>query len=239
MADFEAARANQCAIEAQLDGSTPPPEGVAETFDPARVIARPSISYRNRSLRDLGVPAQPLEFLVPCNFQASDGDVGSCINGPAGQAIDPYRRLASKWALQYQFAVTGTDPEDQTVFPIEIPITMGAAEVREVDFENGPILDSSQLKVVGGNHADPGEYFPDDPKLRKVSADITVRCKVQEDGSLICGLKPGTSSPAEEFTMGAIRFVELLEIETQLRDGTSAIGGFIERRILFKGQASK
>jgi hypothetical protein len=232
LVDYEAARGHECSVRVQIDGYTPPPPGL-ESFDPARVISRPSISFRNRSLRDLGVPPQPLEFLVPCNFRASNGKVGSCINGPAHQAIDPYRKLAASWALQYQFAVRNDDPNEQTVHSIEIPITVSASDARDVDFGSGAVLDIRNLKVVSGNRVDPADYSPDDPKLRKIPADITLRCKVQEDGSLICGLKPGTSSPAEEFTRAAIRLAENLEIETTLRDGTSAIGGVFDRRIRF------
>jgi hypothetical protein len=57
---------------------------------------------------------------------------------------------------------------------------------------------------------------------------------VQEDGSMICGLKPGTTSPADAFTRGAILLAEHLEIEPTLRDGSSAVGGFIDRRIAFR-----
>jgi len=87
---------------------------------------------------------------------------------------------------------------------------------------------------VAGDRVSPEGYFPEDPALSKTSADITVRCKVQEDGSMICGLKPGTASPADAFTRGAILLAEHLEIATTLRDGRSAVGGFIDRRIVFQ-----
>ena len=67
----------------------------------------------------------------------------------------------------------------------------------------------------------------------------SVRCQVQEDGSLICGLKPGTTSPAEAFTRGAIRFAENLEVEPVLGDGRTAVGGFVDRRIQFRAAAAK
>jgi hypothetical protein len=234
LTDYRIKPARECAIRVQIEGITPPPEGVDVSFDPKRVIAGPTISYRNRSLRELGVPATPLEFLVPCNLQGSTGDVGTCINGPSNESVDPYRRLASQWALAYRLDTGATDPEDRTMFGIEIPITMGPADVREVDFETGPVLDPKQLKVVAGDRVSPEGYFPEDPQLRKMSADIAVRCKVQEDGSMICGLKPGTTSPADAFTRGAILLAEHLEIEPTLRDGSSAVGGFIDRRIAFR-----
>jgi len=234
MTDYKIKPARECGIRVDIQGITPPPEGVNVTFDPKRVVAGPSISYRNRSLRELGVPEKPLEILVLCNMQGSTGKVGFCMNDP-----DPYRRLASKWALAYRLDTGATDPEDRTMFGIEIPITMGPADVRDVDFENGPVLDPKQVKVVSGDRVSPEGYFPEDPALSKMSADITVRCKVQEDGSVICGLKPGTTSPADAFTRGAILLAEHLEIETTLRDGTSAVGGFIDRRIVFRPAASQ
>jgi hypothetical protein len=234
LADYRSRGARECDIRVEIDGVTPPPAGMDVGFDPARVLARPSISYRNRSLRELGVPAKPLEFLVPCNMQGSTGDVGSCINGPSNQAVDPYRKLASQWALAYRLDTGATDPEDRTMFGIEIPITMGPADVREVDFDDGPVLDVKKVRIVSGDRVSPEGYFPEDPKLARMSADLTVRCKVQEDGSMICGLKPGTASPADAFTRGAVLLAENLEIETRLSDGTSAVGGFIDRRIVFR-----
>jgi hypothetical protein len=234
LADYEAARGHECDIRVRVDGNTPPPPGLRVTFDPARVLARPTISYRNRSLRDLGVPASPREFIVQCALQAADGTVGTCISGPAGGDIDPYRKLASQWALSYRLDIGAADADDRTMYPIEIPISMGAAEVREVDLMNGRLLDLTQIKVVRGARVDPSDYFPADPELRKSSADLLIRCQVQEDGSMICGLKPGSTSPAPPFISGAIRLAENLEIEPTLRDGSSAVGGLIERRVQFK-----
>lgn len=232
-ADYEAARGRECSIEARLDGQTPPPPALNVSFDAGRVIAGPSISYRNRSLRDIGVPATPIEFVVPCSVRVSDGKIGSCINGAAGENIDPYRRLASNWALRYRLDMGATDPEDRTMYPIDVPVTLSAADVRDVDLTGARILDVAQLKVVRGQHVDASDYFPSDPALRKTAADVTVCCQVQEDGSLICGIKPGGASPASAFTEAAVRFAENLEVEPTLLDGTSAVGGIIERRVRF------
>ncbi|MFO1227796.1 hypothetical protein [Roseateles sp.] len=237
--DFDENRGRQCNISARLDAQSPPPKHLNVSWDPARVIARPTIAYRNRSLRALGVPPQPLTVLVPCNIQASNGRIGSCLNGPAGQPIDPFRKLASDWALRYQLDIGTTDPQDQTVYPIDLPITISNDDVRDVDLESGTVLDLAQVKVVRNGRRDAADYLPNDPQLRQMSADIAVRCKVLEDGSMICGLKPGTTSPAEGFTLAAIQFCESLEIDPKLRDGSSAVGGFVERRLQFRSQASK
>jgi len=237
--DYDEARGRECAITAQLDGQSPPPQGLNLAWDPQRLIASPSIAYRNRSLRNLGVPAQPLTLLMPCSIHARSGRVGSCVMGPANETIDPYRKLASNWAVRYQLDIGATDPQDLTRYPIEIPVTMSAADVREVDLENGAVLDIAQLRVVRGLAVDPADYFPRGPQFSKMSADITVRCKVQEDGSMICGLKPGTASPAEAITLAAIQFAENLEVDPKLRDGSSAVGGFVERRLQFKDSSSR
>lgn len=236
--DYDDTRGRECDIRAKLDGQSPPPKGLNIAWDPARVVARPTIAYRNRSLRALGVPPQPLMLLVPCNIQASNGRVGACTIGAANETVDPYRKLASSWALRHQLDIGATDPQDRTVYPIDIPVTMSAADVREVDLENGSVLDVAQLRVVRGNRADPADYFPADPQFSRMSADIAVRCKVQEDGSMICGLKPGTTSPAEAFTLAAIHFAENLEVDPRLRDGSSAVGGFVDRRLQFKARSS-
>jgi hypothetical protein len=49
--------------------------------------------------------------------------------------------------------------------------------------------------------------------------------------------EPGTTSPDDAFTRGAILLAEHLEIEPTLRDGRSAVGGFIDRRIVFRPAA--
>lgn len=237
--DYDEARGRECAITAQLDGQSPPPQGLNLGWDPERVIARPTIAYRNRSLRSLGVPAQPLTLRLPCTILASNGRVGSCVSGPANETVDPYRKLASNWALRYQLDIGATDAQDLTRYPIEIPVTMSAADVREVDLDNGAVINPGQLRVVRGLAVDPADYAPRGPQFSKMSADITVRCKVQEDGSVICGLKPGTTSPAEAFTLAAIQFAENLEVDPKLRDGSSAVGGFIERRLQFKDASSR
>ena len=81
--------------------------------------------------------------------------------------------------------------------------------------------------------------YTDEMRRLKTGADVTLLCKVQEDGSVLCDVKPGTSSPGKDFTDAAIKLGERLEVETKLRDGTSAVGGLIERRISFSPPATE
>ena len=159
----------------------------------------------------LGVPPQPLTVLVPCKHPGN-GRIGSCLNGPAGQPIDPYRKLASDWALRYQLDIGATDPQDQTVYPIDLPVTISNDDVRDVDLGNGAVLDLAQAQ--GRQPATAAGMPPTTSPTIRSSARCrpTSPCaaKSLEDGSMICGLKPGTTSPAEGFTLAAIQFCESL-----------------------------
>ena len=161
-------------------------------------------------------------MLVPCNIQASNGRIGFCPLTARRPAHRPFRKLASDWALRYKLDIGATDPQDQTVYPIDLPVTISNDDVRDVDLESGTVLDLAQVKVTRNGRRDAADHLHD-PQLRQMSADIAVRCKVLEDGSVICG-PPGTTSPAEGFHAAAIQFCESLR-SILLRDGSSAVGG--------------
>lgn len=232
-AHYERDNQHSCQITIEMKGREPRPAELPIVFDEARLLTRPTIAYRNGTLRALGAPEKPLKFVVPCRISAATGKVGVCVSRPSGANIDPYRKLAADWAIRFQLKLTNPQPDDQRYFDIDVPVTMGPDDMRAVDVSTGRRLEPALLIVTRGSRIDPDDVYTDDMRRLKTAADITVLCKVQEDGSVLCDIKPGTTSPAKDFTDAAIKLGERLEVETKLRDGASAVGGLIERRIKF------
>jgi hypothetical protein len=189
-------------------------------------------------LSAIGIPEKPLKFVVPCRIVAGTGRITACFGELSGAQADPYRKLASNWALQYQVQPTNPDPDDRRIFDIDVPVTMGPSDIRTVDVSTGAPLNSKLLRVIRGLKVDPDDFYPQEMRKQQIGGDITILCKVQEDGSVLCDIKPGTSSPAQALTDGAIQLGEQLEVRTTLSDGTSAVGGLIERRVKFVPEPS-
>jgi hypothetical protein len=228
-ADYQRDENHSCRITLDMKRIEAARPDLAIAFDATRLLARPTIAYRKNSLSAIGVPQKPLKFVVPCRINTATGKILACFGG----GNDPHRKLASDWAIRYQLKLDNPDPDDQRVFDIDVPVTMGPDDIRSVDVSTGVTLNTALLRVIRGHQVNPDEFYPDEMRQKKIGGDITILCKVQEDGSVLCDLKPGTTSPAPALTQGAIQLGERLEVQTKLRDGTSAVGGLIERRIVF------
>lgn len=218
-ADYER---RTCRVEVRIASSPPAPE--RKDFATLQLLAQPTISYRNRSLRNVGVPSETLHFSIPCVVDATSGKISQCLR-TAGDA-DPHRALAVDWAMDFQFK---PEPghDDERMIAIEIPVQMGPADVRTVNAGSGPPLDLTQVRVKRTG-------APSLPNLDlQAPLDVPVTCEVMEDGSLICALKPGTAVPAA-IAAAAVHVAEQMQLELTLRDGTSAVGGHIERKVTFK-----
>jgi hypothetical protein len=224
---------HSCEIEVEMQGYERPPAELQVAFDKTRLLAGPTIAYRASTLRTLGAPEQPLHFVVPCRISAASGKIASCVKGPTGTHIDPYRKLATDWALEFQLKLSNPQADDLRYFDIDVPVTIGPDDMRTTDVSTGRRLESAMLIVKRGNRIATDDAYTDEMRSLKTGADVTLLCKVQEDGSVLCDIEPGTTVPPKPFAEAAIKLCERLEVDTKLRDGTSAVGGLIERRVVF------
>lgn len=220
-ADYER---RTCRVEVRIAGSPPAPE--RKDFSALQLLAQPTISYRNRSLRNVGVPSETLHFSIPCVVRAESGTIAHCRR--ADGDADPHHALAVDWAVDFQFEPENAPGHDEErMIAIEIPVQMGPADVRTVNAGSGPPLDLTQVRVKRTG-------APSLPNLDlQAPIDVPVTCEVMEDGSLICAVKPGTAVPAA-IAAAAVHVAEQMQLELTLRDGTSAVGGHIERKVTFK-----
>ena len=228
-ADYERDKLTPCSILILLEGHEPLPAELQRAIREARWLRGPTIAHRNRSLRALGVPEKPLKFIMSCRITANGG-VGSCLHGDD----DPYRNLAAHWGLDFELALENKQADDYRFFDVELPITMGPDDIRTVDVSTGRRLELAQLVVIRGTQLSLGDFYTEEMRRLKSGANVPILCKVQEDGSVLCDLKPGAVSPPRPFVDAAIALGERLEVKTELRDGTSAVGGLIERTIKFE-----
>ena len=175
-------------------------------------------------------------MLIACNIQASSGRIGSCLNGPAGQPIDPYRKLASDWDLCATNSTSARRTPRPDRHPIDLPVTISNDDVRDVDLGNGAVLDLAQVKVVRTAAGMP-PTTSHDPQLRQMSADIAA---LQSPGGRLHDLRPQARHhvPAEGFTLAAIQFCESLR-SIQAARRQLGRGRFAERRLQFRSRASK
>jgi hypothetical protein len=224
-ADYEREKQRTCRVDVRIAGSPPAPE--QKDFSALQLLAQATISYRNRSLRNVGVPAETLHFSIPCAVQAASGTISHCrrVEGDA----DPHRALAVDWAMDFQFTPQNAPGDDEDrLIAVEIPVQMGPADIRTVNVSSGPSLDLTQLRVKKRT----GSASPPNLDLQ-APIEVPVICEVMEDGSLICTVKPGTPVSAA-LAAAAVNVAEQMQLEPTLRDGTSAVGGHIEQKLTFK-----
>jgi len=232
-AHYQRDKGRSCEIGVELEGYEAPPAGLGVVFDESRAISRPRIGFRTSSLRSIGVPKETLRFVVPCRISAATGKIGACTDGPAGMEIDPHRKLASRWALRYQLRLNNPRLDDERFFDIDVPIAMGPQDIRTIDVTEGTMLDMRLAVVETFPRQEIDESYLQDVRRLKAPAEIEVRCKVQEDGSALCALKPGTASPSKRLTAAAIEMTEWIELNPKLRDGSPAAGKLFDRVINF------
>jgi hypothetical protein len=229
LADYDRQSGRSCVITVRMDGS-PPVRQVS--FSESRLLARPTAAYRSRSLSDIGAPEKTLKFVVRCTISAADGQIESC---PWRDDADPYRKLASQWAERYRLQLADPQSDDLGIFLIDVPVTMGIDDIRTVDLSTGRIvaLKEYTLKPARTRFNFDDFYTAEMRALKQPEVVVALRCKVQEDGSVICGTMPDTTPPPKPFVEAAIKVGETFEVQTKLRDGTSAVGTLLERRIRF------
>ncbi|MDQ3281715.1 MAG: hypothetical protein M3Q69_09905 [Acidobacteriota bacterium] len=224
-ADYARDRGRTCRIEVTIRGRAQALDD-KDLFRPDRLLAQPTISYRNRSLREIGAPSETLQFTISCSMRAGTGQVEHCDSGPDAS---PYRALAANWALDYRTKIPNPAPDDERLYEVEVPVKMGPADLRSVNVSSAPRLDLAQVKVKKQPYS---PSFGSEVQLKQ-PAEVTVLCEVMEDGSLVCEAAPGTNvSPA--VAAAAVKFAERAQVELTLRDGGSAVGGVFERRMTFK-----
>ena len=224
-ADYEGGKRRTCGVEVRITGSTRALE-LKDLVAPEKLVAQPTISYRNRSLRNVGVPSETLRFSVPCLMHAGTGKISVCHEEePPGGA---HHALARQWALGFQFALENARSDDERLLAVRVPVQMGPADVRTMNPSSAPPLAPAQvrLKKRGGEPSLPNFDL-------KAPVEVTVLCEVMEDGSLICEVKPGASVPAA-LGAAAVLVAEQMQLEPTLRDGTSAVGRHVEHNITFK-----
>jgi hypothetical protein len=222
-ADYERAR-RTCGIDIRINGQARALEQTVAAAD--QVLARPTISYRNRTLRTVGAPAETLHFVIPCLVHAGTGSISSCRRDD-GDA-DPYRALAVDWALSYRIALENAQKDDERLFAVDVPVQIGPADLRTPNVSSGRRLAPAQVKI----RKQPGGASVSGLDLKEPT-EVAVICEVMEDGSLICSVKPDTPVAAAIAT-AAVNAAEGMEVEPTLRDGSSAVGGLIERKFIFK-----
>lgn len=222
-ANYERDKRRTCSTEVRILGAAPTLEH-KDIAGRAKLLAQPTISYRNRSLRKVGVPSEPVQFAIPCFVHAGTGTISSC---RSDRDADPHRALAAEWALKFQFSLENAQIDDERLLAVEVPVKMGPADVRTVNIGSQRRLDLTQVKVKK-------QRGPSSLSKLDLAApvEVSVICEVMEDGSLVCAVKPGTVVPGP-IAAASIEVAEGMEIEITLRDGTSAVGGLIERRLTF------
>jgi hypothetical protein len=221
--DYQREKRPTCGIELRIVADAPAIEHYIFASD--KILAQPTISFRNRSLRNVGVPSETLHFSVPCFIRAGTGAISYCLGGD--RHVDPHRSLATDWAMYCQFAPQNAQRDDERLLAVDVPVRMGPDDLRTVNVSSGRHLDLAQVKVKKQR----GTSSLSNLGL-KSRTEIPLICEVMEDGSLVCTVKPGTTV-LTAIAEAAVYVAEGAEVDLTLRDGTSAVGGLIERKLTF------
>jgi hypothetical protein len=215
----------QCVIRITLGEYTKRPR--RGNIDAADLVftAEPSISRLHHSLDGVTLPQQPVDVILNCEIDDSDGHLDDCQPSPRNApAATAYIAVAMDRANDYRVA-------DKTRSGKWTPgeNTAPTFHISAADRRDGLKVDASKqalLKFTAyPRQEEMVRFYPRDAMQAGAGTEIEVGCVVQSDFSAVC---PEISVPAgpyqAQFQKAASQIVTIYRVASSLSDGASAVG---------------
>jgi hypothetical protein len=254
--------ASLCELQLELNRETPPPAPTVFDAAAARVVYAPSIAEKHLALPDeIAALTAPVEVALSCRIDRAMGGVHGCdivgTTPPAAPLTAIMETYAHRLARERAYDTSGVDRDDPQAMVGTLRVKLDPADRRHVDFLEAPRTPLEQVVFT----RQPEQAAPvfmlarqhfGTPQDRDIDMVVNAVCRIEADGSLLCGsarlaesvagnapAKPGT--PAETpslspelrdlaFRTAASRY----QVAPQLSDGKPSVGRVIELALRFR-----
>ena len=238
-----------CELHLTLDRETAPPPPTVFDTSKARVVYAPTIAERHIDLPEAiaALPA-PVEVELGCRIDRAMGGVHGCdivgTTPPAAPLTANMETYAHRLARERAYDTSGVDRDDPQALLGTVRVLLDPADRRPIDFLEAPRTPLEQVVFV----RQPEEAAPVFTLVRQHfgtaqdrDIDVVIRttCRIETDGSLVCG-KAEWTEPADGPLDPGLRAVAYRAAATRyqaapkLRDGTPSVGRVIELSLRFR-----
>ncbi len=238
-----------CELHLTLDRETAPPPPTVFDTSKARLAFTPTIAERHLDLPEAiaALPA-PVEVELGCRIDRAMGGVHGCdivgTTPPAAPLTANMETYAHRLARERAYDTSGVDRDDPQALLGTVRVLLDPADRRPIDFLEAPRTPLEQVVFV----RQPEEAAPVFTLVRQHfgtaqdrDIDVVIRttCRIETDGSLVCG-KAQWTEPADGPLDPGLRAVAYRAAATRyqaapkLRDGTPSVGRVIELSLRFR-----
>jgi hypothetical protein len=235
---FDARSAENCSAEVIAIGWRERPPFEVMPYDENKVVGRMSIGDRHRLASTLNFSSDAVVVKRQCEVSRQSGKVLTC--QAADGAVDPaFANVSGRYAGGMTFDMSGLDRDDPQTVLVEIPVRIARSDVRPF-VPPASLLPLSQVEfATTPSPRDFRDAFPWDALRAGVGADVSVGCRIQDDGSLVCatlGVRPqeGGDPFRAGFERAAERLVPLYRAAPRLKDGTPSADAAFAMGVQFK-----
>ena len=256
-----------CELHLTLGRETAPPPPTVFDTSKARVVYAPTIAERHIDLPEAiaALPA-PVEVELGCRIDRAMGGVQGCdivgTTPPAAPLTANMETYAHRLARERAYDTSGVDRDDPQPLLGTVRVLLDPADRRPIDFLEAPRTPLEQVVFVRqpedpapqepagrpgpiGQPEQPAPVFTlarqhfGTPQDRDIDVVIQTTCRIEADGSLLCG-KAEWSEPADGPLDPGLRAVAYRAAATRyqaapkLRDGTPSAGRVIELALRFR-----
>ena len=254
--------ASLCELQLELNRETPPPSPTVFDAAAARVVYAPSIAEKHLALPDeIAALTAPVEVALSCRIDRAMGGVHGCdivgTTPPAASLTAIMETYAHRLARERAYDTSGVDRDDPQAMVGTLRVKLDPADRRPVDFLEAPrtplkqVVFTRQPEQAAPVFTLARQHFGT-PQDRDIDMVVNAVCRIEADGSLLCGsarlaesvagnapAKPGT--PAETPSLSpelrdlAFRTAtSRYQVAPQLSDGKPSVGRVIELALRFR-----
>lgn len=227
-----------CTTRLELQRWTQPP--LPKPFDgsKAKIVSQMTIAERHMALPEGAEPVrQATDVELRCDIDRVQGWTHDCgIVSPDGLTAGQ-RAAALRQARALVFDMTGVDRDDPQMMRGPVYVRLDPADRKPIDF-----LETEKTTLADVVFDDRPEaedivrVYPPDAQEARFETDVMVTCRIEIDGSLLCGRAVLADSPYREaFVFGAYHLAGTrYRAAPMLRSGGPSAGRVIELPINFR-----
>ncbi|MFN0182424.1 MAG: hypothetical protein ACKVQR_01270 [Aquabacterium sp.] len=229
--DFREAPTLACSVRLKLERWTQPPAPTLFDTSQARLTRQPTIGERHWSTSPQApVLREPLEVQLLCQIDRLQGQARRCgVVGPAG-LNRLHAATATRLAHGLTHDLTGVDRDDPQPMQGTVRVRLLPDDRKPIDFLATPITPTAD--VVWDDEPDERDMvraYPAGLSGTPPEVRVALTCRIQADGSLVCGgVELGEVPHRAEFAFAASRVAALgYRAAAKLRDGMPSEGRVI------------
>ena len=237
----DAQGARDCALTTIVEYAPQAVPTETKPFDPAMLVAQPSIALKHLSLEGVTLATPTVEIGWICDVARQTGAL-ACSLDPSGEIGKDELAAAIMRVRALRLDPGKLDPDNPALLRMRIPLVLARSDRRNIDFLKAPRHKLNE--VSWASRPSPEELesvYPQKLLEQGKAAKISLACQIQSDGSLICAdanAKPPTDPPVlqdyKAFLWAGKAIMTLYTSAPTLRSGANASGAVVETVVDFK-----